>query len=199
LQWVLKESYSPCRDFSNNMWDITCMHVFQGDSQFLITGNQIGNSTNNPFFGRNLCFRYSNGLCEPILDIYVSRTFQWYKEFLIQWILTLEIALWRFMSPTKLQVPKWEPTWECVGSFPHIFLHFREYEMWLPNFTFGSHLCKPLPWLSSFHISLKFFICVMYPLCLGISNTFGKEIEVICCALNVFNNHIYTFFDFHNL
>jgi hypothetical protein len=27
-----------------------------------------------------LCFKYSNGTYDPILDIYVPRAFQWYKE-----------------------------------------------------------------------------------------------------------------------
>ncbi len=31
--------------------------------------------------GRNLCFKFSNGSCRPILIIYVSRYFQWYEEF----------------------------------------------------------------------------------------------------------------------
>ncbi len=31
-------------------------------------------------FWHNLCFRCSNGQCEPILDIYVSIDFQWYKK-----------------------------------------------------------------------------------------------------------------------
>jgi hypothetical protein len=33
-----------------------------------------------PSFGHNLCFRCPNEHCEPILDIYVLRAFQWYKE-----------------------------------------------------------------------------------------------------------------------
>ncbi len=33
-----------------------------------------------PFFGHNLCFKYPNGSCKPILDIYVLKAFQWYKE-----------------------------------------------------------------------------------------------------------------------
>jgi hypothetical protein len=45
-----------------------------------VVGNQIGNLIPNPSFGHNLCFKCSNESCEPILDIYVSRTFQWYKE-----------------------------------------------------------------------------------------------------------------------
>ncbi len=33
------------------------------------------------FFNHNLCFKCPNGSCEPILDIYILRAFQWYKEF----------------------------------------------------------------------------------------------------------------------
>jgi hypothetical protein len=51
------------------------------------------------------------------------------SKFIIQWVLTPEISLWRFKSPLGLQLPKWEFTWECEGSFPHIFLHSREHEM----------------------------------------------------------------------
>jgi hypothetical protein len=32
-------------------------------------------------FRHNLCFKCPNGSCEPILDIYVSIVFQWYKDF----------------------------------------------------------------------------------------------------------------------
>jgi hypothetical protein len=38
---------------------------------------------NNKLFGgsfsHNLCFKYSNETCEPILDSYISRAFKWYK------------------------------------------------------------------------------------------------------------------------
>jgi hypothetical protein len=44
------------------------------------------------------------------------------------------------------QFPKWEPTWECVGSFPHILLHSHDHEMWFSGFIFDPHLCKPLLW-----------------------------------------------------
>jgi len=41
---------------------------------------KIGNLTPSPSFGHNLCFKCPNGWCEPILDIYVSIFFQWYKK-----------------------------------------------------------------------------------------------------------------------
>ncbi len=42
--------------------------------------SQINSLTLNPYFGHNLCFKYPNESCEPILDIYVSKYFQWHKE-----------------------------------------------------------------------------------------------------------------------
>jgi hypothetical protein len=36
---------------------------------------------------------------------------------LIQWVLASVITLWRFKSPPRLQLPKWELTWECECSF----------------------------------------------------------------------------------
>jgi hypothetical protein len=92
-----------------------------------VVGNQIGNLILNPSFGHNLCFKYPNGSCEFILNIYVSKVFSnGIRIFLIQWVLTHAIVLWKFESPLKLQLPKWEPIWECVRSFPHILLHSQE-------------------------------------------------------------------------
>jgi hypothetical protein len=54
------------------------------------------------------------------------------RNFLVQWVLTLAIALWRFKSPLGLELPKWEFTWECGGFFLHTLLHSWEHEMWLP-------------------------------------------------------------------
>jgi hypothetical protein len=51
------------------MWHITCMQVNQSDSKLLVVESQIGSLTPGPSFGHNLCFKYSNGTCEPILDI----------------------------------------------------------------------------------------------------------------------------------
>jgi hypothetical protein len=98
-----------------------------------MVGSQIGNSTLGHFFGHNLCFKSPNGSCKPISNIYVPKAFQWHKESLNLMSLTRAIALWKFGSPLGLQLPKWELTWECGGSFPHIFLHSWEHEMWLPS------------------------------------------------------------------
>jgi len=140
-----EQSYNLCREISNNMWHVTWTKGNQGDFRILMVESQIGNLTPDLFGGHNLCFKHPNGLCEPILDIYVLRGFHIINSS-IQWILTLAIFLWRFESPSGLQLPKWEFTWECGGSFPHTLPHSQEDEMWLSGFTFGLHLCKPLLW-----------------------------------------------------
>jgi len=45
-----------------------------------MVGSQIGNLTPGLSFGHNLCFRCPNGSWKPILNIYVSIDFQWYKK-----------------------------------------------------------------------------------------------------------------------
>jgi len=80
LRWGLKKSYSPCRDLFNDMWHATCTQGNWGNSWLLMVGNQIVNLTPNPSFGHNLCFKCPNGSCKPILNIYISQNFQWYKE-----------------------------------------------------------------------------------------------------------------------
>jgi hypothetical protein len=65
------------------MWHAIWRHINQGDSQLLMVG-RLGVKfvfwLLSLFSGHNLCCKYSNGSCEPILNIYISRTFQWYKE-----------------------------------------------------------------------------------------------------------------------
>jgi hypothetical protein len=80
--WLMggwKQSCRLCWELSNDMLHTTCTHVFQGDSRLLMVRNQIGNLTPNLFFGHNLCLKYPNGPWKPILDIHVSRAFQWYN------------------------------------------------------------------------------------------------------------------------
>jgi hypothetical protein len=58
----------------------TCTQGNRVDSWLLVIKSQIVNLTPSLSFGHNLCFRCPNGSCKPILDIYVSITFQWYKK-----------------------------------------------------------------------------------------------------------------------
>jgi hypothetical protein len=80
----LKQSCSSHWELSNGMLHVVCSPVFRVDSRLLVVGSQNwqtpGSSTPGPSFAHNLCFRCPNEQCEPILDIYASRAFQWYKE-----------------------------------------------------------------------------------------------------------------------
>ncbi len=80
LQWVLKQSCSPHQVLSHGMSHVACTQGNQLDSRLLVVGSQIGNLTPDFSFDHNLCFRCPNGWCEPIIDIYASIDFQWYKE-----------------------------------------------------------------------------------------------------------------------
>ncbi len=75
LRWDLKKKYSVHWGFSNNMWQVTCMQVNQSNFSLLVIANQIGILTSGLFFYHNLCFKYPNESCKPILDIYVSKAF----------------------------------------------------------------------------------------------------------------------------
>ncbi len=78
LRWGLKQSCSLHWDFSNNMWHVTCTHVFQSNSWVLVGRNQNCTLIPHYSFKHNLCFKYSNE--QNHLNIHVSRNFQWYKE-----------------------------------------------------------------------------------------------------------------------
>jgi hypothetical protein len=78
LRQGLRESCSPFQKKFNDMWQKTCTQVNQGDSWFLVVESQIaqiGSLIPGLSFGHNLCFKYPNGSCEPILNIYVSINF----------------------------------------------------------------------------------------------------------------------------
>jgi len=135
-----QKKISPCQELSNYMWHTTCKQASQGDSWLLVVGSQIGSS-----FGHNLCFKYSNGIYELILDIYIPRTFQWYKELFNPMSFDPCNCFMKIWKSIETIIPKWEPTWDYVGSFLHTLLHSREHKMWFPSFTLASHLCKFSP------------------------------------------------------
>ncbi len=77
---LIRKSCIPYQDLFNNMWHATYTQGNWVDSRLLVVGSQIVNLAPGLSFGHNLCFKCPNGSCEPILDIQVSITFQWYKE-----------------------------------------------------------------------------------------------------------------------
>jgi len=80
LRCGLKQSCSSHRELSNAVLHSRIGHREEVDSGPFVVGSQIGSSTPGPSFDHNLCFRCPNEQCDPILYIYTSRAFQWYKE-----------------------------------------------------------------------------------------------------------------------
>jgi hypothetical protein len=80
LRWGLKQSCRPHREISNGVLHLTFMQGNRVNSRLLVVKNQITNLITDLSFGHNLCFKCANRSWEPILDIYVSIDFQWYKE-----------------------------------------------------------------------------------------------------------------------
>jgi hypothetical protein len=73
LRWGLKQNCSPYQELSNDMWNAT----YKEKGRFSTFSGREPNCqlTLNPFFGHSLCLECLNGSCEPILNIYVPRTF----------------------------------------------------------------------------------------------------------------------------
>jgi hypothetical protein len=80
LEWGLNQSYISPQELSNALSPSFCRCREEVDSRRLVVGSQIASLTPGPSFAHNLGFRCPNGSCEPILDIYTSRPFHWYKE-----------------------------------------------------------------------------------------------------------------------
>jgi hypothetical protein len=111
--------------------------------------SQIGTLTPDFSSGHNLCYKYWNVSYKPILDIYISRYFQWYKNLFSpmsfdSWNPSLKIR-----DSIGFLTPKVGIHLRCVGSFPHTFSHSWEWkcESWV---TFSAHTypclcldCKP--------------------------------------------------------
>ncbi len=129
----LKQSCIPCRKLSNNMSHTTWTQGNWVDSQLLVVGSQIANLTPGLSFGHNLCFKCPNGSCEPILDIYVSISFQWYKKLFNPMSFSpcnRFMNIWKSIGTPTAKVETPLGVWRFISS------HFAS--------SLGSQPCKPL-------------------------------------------------------
>jgi hypothetical protein len=63
----LKQTCNSHQELSNGVSHATCTHRNRVNSRLFVVGSQIANLTPNLSFCLNLCYRYPNGSCEPIL------------------------------------------------------------------------------------------------------------------------------------
>jgi hypothetical protein len=149
LGWSLKKSYSPRQELSNGMSHATFTQGNWGDSKLLVVGSQTTSLTPDLSFGHNLCFKCPNESCEPTLDIYVPRVFQWYKELFNITGFDLYNRSLKIWESTETPTPNMGAhlgVWVFILSHSPIFSTSQEHEMWLSGFYLSLHPCKPLPW-----------------------------------------------------
>jgi hypothetical protein len=84
-----------------------------GDSWLLMVGSQFDNLTFDPSSSHNLCYKCPNASWKPILNIYVPRNFQWYKE-------CFNIMGFVFYD-RSLKI--WESNSQSEGSFGNVRVH----------------------------------------------------------------------------
>jgi hypothetical protein len=155
----LKQSCSSRRELSNGMLHVVCSQVFWVDSWLLVVGSQNwetpGSSTPGPSFGHNLYFRCPNEQYDPILDIYASRAFHWYKECHKPLNFDPSNRSLKFRESTGTPSPKVGVAlgvWRLSPSHSLAFLGDSDVT---PGLPFGSHPCNPFALVASPKLGLR--------------------------------------------
>ncbi len=91
--------------------------------------SQIDTLTINPSFGHNLCCKYSNGLWEFILDIYISRAFQWYNFFFNPISFDPSKFSLKIQDFIKTSIPKMRAHLGMCGFIPSHYFAFPKMRM----------------------------------------------------------------------
>jgi len=151
----LKQSCSPCRELFNDILRAICRQVNQVDSRLFLVGSQTGNLTPDPSFGHNLCFKSSNEQCEPILNIYVPRSFQWYKKC----HKPLSFDLWncslKFWESIRTPSPKVGIALGVWGFTPSHFLTLSGVCDVIPELSLSPHPCNPFALVANPKLGLR--------------------------------------------
>jgi hypothetical protein len=113
----LNQSYSPCRDLSNAMLRFQLGGPEEIDSRLLVVGSQTASLTPGPSFAHNLGCRCPNDQFQGILDIYISRHFQWHQEHLNARCFG---PCYRTLNIRESQRTPSPQLWECWASPLHL-------------------------------------------------------------------------------
>jgi hypothetical protein len=129
-----------------------------------LVGNQIGCLIPDPSFGHNLCFRSLNEQCKPILDMYVSRAFQWYKEHCKPLRFDPSNCFLKFWESTRTPSPEVGVALRVWVFTPSHFFTFSRVCDVTPRLPLGPHPCN------AFALTFKLpssWPTTLQPLCLG--------------------------------
>ncbi len=156
----VKQSCSSCRQLSTSMWHVICSQVNRVDSRLFLVGSQIASLTPDPSFGHNLCFRYPNEQCKPILDIYVPISFQWYKERHKPLNFDPSIRSLKFWESIGTPSPKVGVALGVWGFTPSHFLTLPRVCDVTHGLPLGPHLCNPFALVASLKLGLRQKLCM---------------------------------------
>ncbi len=131
-------------------------------------------------FGHNLCFRCSNKQCDPILNIYVPRAFQWYKE--------------RYKS---FSFDPWNRSlkfWDSIGTpFPKVGVALGVWGFIPSHFSTLPKVCDVTPMLSLGPRPCNPLVLVASPK-LGLRHWSLSQVSMVSCFLSMkFSNKIWHF------
>jgi hypothetical protein len=163
----LKQSCSSRRELSNGMSHVVYSQLFRIDSRLLVVGSQNWqtprSSTPGPSFGHNLRFRRSNEQYEPILDIYASRAFHWYKERHMPLRFDPSNRSLKFWESTGTPSPKAGVALGVWGFTPSHFPTLPGVPDVTPGLPFGPHPCNPFALVASPKLGLRHLVCPCCP------------------------------------
>jgi len=114
--------------------------------------------TPNPSFGHNLCFRCLNEQCEPILDIYIPRSFQWYRKRHNPLNFDPSNRSLKFRESTGSPSPKVGVALGVWGFTPSHFLTLSGACDVTPGLLLGPQPCNPFVLVTSPRLGLRHFI-----------------------------------------
>jgi len=132
-----------------------CKQINWVNSRLFLVKSQTINLTPNLSFGHNLCFKCLNEQCEPILNIYVLRYFQWYKEChkllnFDPWNRSLKCQKSTGTPSPKVGVAL--VVWGFIPSHFHTFLGACDVTLGLP---LGPHPCNPFALVANPKLGLR--------------------------------------------
>jgi hypothetical protein len=165
LKWGSNQSCSPHRNLSNCMWHATYTQVNQSDYWLLMVRSQIGSLIPDLSFGNNLCSKYPNGSCEPILNILVPRSFRWYKKLFN--IMSFDpcnrpLKIWESIGIPTPRVRAHLGVWGFIPShfptFPRAWNLIPGLYFWLTPLQALALVTSPRLGLRHFHCSYSWFV-----------------------------------------
>jgi hypothetical protein len=112
-------------------------------------------------FDHNLCFRCLNESCKPILDIYVSIAFQWYKKLLKEMGFDLYNRFMKIRKSTRTSTPKMGVhlgVWMFMFTFSHT-LGLLSWPMFLQAPCLD---CEPKARVPIAPMNLTFYMWLIY-------------------------------------